>query len=286
MKLFTFHIQVYVFGSIGPAHLIARDNIKPGISRLFPLRLMLRVGEMLQMIKRTGLPGVLAAEKVKTTGTKTWKPIVVSRIVTTTPAAVYGLMGAHSLLTLVEGSKGRSAEKVAEDLRDVNCLMPYTVQPSEEYKEQLAGQCATLLAECRQRLRGAPRQRKAKAAPVSSALPAPATPTAAIDDVEPEVADTDTVMVDLQPQEEAPPAAVDEATSSNVADVPLQAEPSFGDSSSDCDSRSLRTDDSFSDSHSDTASTDPFGFSPDHANLADSDDDAVPPRACSSTDSD
>ena len=245
---------------------------------------------MLQTIKRSGLPGVLAADKVKTTGTKHWRPIAVPRIVTTPSAPLYGKLAAHSLVTLVEGSKGRSAEKVAEDLRDVDTLAPYTVQPSEEYKEQLAGQSVALLAECRRRLRGAASKRKPKGAP-PSATPATPAPTAAVADVPVAVAEeADAVMVDLlpqpepepepQPQVEGRPPAVDEATSSNVVD---QSDPSLVDSSSDCDSRSVHTDDSY---QSDTASTDPFGFSPDREFLADSDDESGPPRACSSTDSD
>ena len=128
--------------SIGPAQLVARDNCRPGISRLFHLRLVLRVGEMLQTILRGGLPGVLRGDQVKTKGTKSWGgggPV--RRLVGVQSAAAYERMARQAAVTLVEGSKGRMDEKMRDDVEAVSRLqlgagVPLTAQQARAVVEE------------------------------------------------------------------------------------------------------------------------------------------------------
>ena len=114
--------------SLGPASSKARDLNKPGISKIFHHRVVLRIQEMLRQVNRGGLPGVQNPGMAKTCGTLQWQGFgEAARLFLPSDAASYGRLTAHSVVTLLEGTKGQRVEKVQADavavqLLAVNCL--------------------------------------------------------------------------------------------------------------------------------------------------------------------
>ena len=93
------------FASIGPANMMPRDNVTPGISRLFPLRLALRIAQMLRAIKRGGHPGVHRTDQVKTHGTVVWQGCgTVTRLIVPGVPCDYRQLAARAPKTRQQGS--------------------------------------------------------------------------------------------------------------------------------------------------------------------------------------
>jgi len=250
------------FGSIGPNSGRVRDACRPGISRLFHWRLVLRVGEMLQAIRRGVLPGVVAVDKdkVKTKGSTVWGGAgKIRRLFDVRPATEYSRSGWQAGVTLLEGSKGRAADRVADDVDVVATLKGDGPVLAAGMVQQLVSESEEFLGECRRELRGAvPRGRKRSRAEVASA----------------EVADSS--HSSGHPVEAAAPVGGGAATSwEAVLERAGQSDVSAGGSSvgsagdcesdatvSEADTRSVQTDDSW-ESETSAAVTDPDGFSPD-----------------------
>ena len=93
-----------------------RDNARPGMSRMFAHRLVLRVQEMLQAIKRCRLPRVMRTDQVKTHGTAEWQlGYTVHRLMVARPDCYWGKSAAHAVSTLLQGSKGQKQAKTQAD---------------------------------------------------------------------------------------------------------------------------------------------------------------------------
>ena len=89
------------------------DNCRAGISRLFHMRVALRVGEMLQAVKRGRLPGVIRCDQVKTKGCAAWgggRPV--RRMFELRSVGEYARLARQAAITLVEDSKGPSDGKL------------------------------------------------------------------------------------------------------------------------------------------------------------------------------
>ena len=277
--------------SIGPAQLVAKDNVKPGISRLFPLRLSLRVGEMIRSIRRGGLPGVVRTDQVKTVGCREWKGCGdVVRLMTPAASCDYGRLAAHALKTLLEGSKGRSSQKMTEDV-DVVAGLRTTAPPlSEDYVQKALSDRQDVMAACRARMK---QSRRAAAkpkgrVPVSAVPSEPPVPQEDVSSgsavaVMPEaVGVVEVAVVDVA--EEAPQRSLSSQSleSSSSAAVSDGGDVAADDTVSEADSRDVDTDDSWDETSA--AVTDPFGFSPRMpSDTGDSEeDDSGPSAGCTS----
>ena len=250
--------------SIGPAHMVTKNNTKPGISRLFHLRLIQRAGEMLRAIRRNKLPGVEPTDQVKTVGSRAWKgcgPVV--RLMTPADSVDYGRAAAHSLKTLLEGTKGRAADKVAEDVAAVRSLRTTAPALSDAFVQQLTDESLEVIAACRKRMKeGRPVKGKRRDAQPAAAVEAPgAVSSSAVLAVSGEMA-AESAEADGRAAEAVVRSQSLQSVASGSSGGGSEGEAwQEDDTVSEADSRDCRTDDSWEDEES-AAPTDPFGFSP------------------------
>ena len=198
----------------------------------------------------------------------------------------YGKLAAHALKTVMEGSKGRAVERVAEDVATVRRLRSTAPALNNKYKERLTAECGEVAAACRRRVqegrRGAAKPKpKLPPQPVAPVLPVPTADAGSV--VEPSVEEA--VMEEAQdvplvgPLDRGQSGESLAASSSNAVSDGDGCE--ADDTVSEEDSRDGETDDSWDETSA--APTDPFGFSPgrqsdeeDHSDQ----DDRSPSAAC------
>ena len=233
--------------SIGPANMVPRNNVKPGISRLFPLRLALRIGEMLRAIKREGLPGVLKNDQVKTRGTDNWEGCgEVRRLLVPESRCDYGALAARSLKTMLEGSKGRAANKTEEDVTTVSQLRTTAPRLSDTFVQDLLADSRDAIANCNRRSKegkkgkGRVRVADAGVAPSEIAIPEDIEQDHAADVT---VAQSSVAAIDVQAERSASVLSL-ESTSTVVQSEGDGCD--TDDTVSEVDSRSVATDDSWS----------------------------------------
>jgi len=264
--------------------------VKPGLSRLFPHRLVLRVQEMLQRIRHGGLPGVAKTKLVKTHGCREWQTVTeIERLFTVRRAEEYKRLVTQAVVTLLEGN--RPSEQTVDDAAALSRLEQHTPTLGADHLSAILQDVMTQHRVLKDQLKAEkPRKR-----------PRPPTPDA--DEVdEPEAA----AEIDEapSPSEAAPPpppppppprpptppppspAVHREASGSSVvsgssAGVDWQSESSVQSE----DSRSVQTEDSFEEDE-ETVATDPSGLSL-VSRLSDLEDeeggnDGFPSPACSS----
>ena len=254
---------------------MARNLDKPGISRLFPHRIVLRIQEMLQQIRRGGLPGVLNASAIKTSGTVQWQGFEEAvRFYEPAEAAVYGRLGAHAIVTLFEGTKGQKDAKTQADAATVRRLSVHS--PSLTADQEMALEAARAQAVRQARLL----MKAVGKTAVAVKRKRMAEPSEEVEEevVEPLPADVATSST-AQPVTQAGQPVAREASTVSRGSSTVSGETEGWDRDGDlseADSRcSVATDDSFEGTE---AETDPFGMSPDLDQFGDSDGEAVSDR--------
>ena len=250
--------------------MVEKNNVKPGISRYFHLRLVERVGKMLTVIRRGLLPVVRHIDEVKAEGTVDWQGCgAVRRLMMPAEGCDYGRQAAHALKTVLDGSKGRAAAKLSEDVAAVMKLRTTALVLSQGLVQQMLADSSDVIAACKRRMKSAV---KAKAkAPARTPQPVPRSESSASKSEAVAVSAVATAAAVIP----AVPAVAEEAALSQVqrsesqqslASSSSAAESEADDcaadgSASEVDSRGdVSTDDS--DDETSAATTDPFGFSP------------------------
>ena len=259
----------------------ARDNVRPGISRMFAHRLVLRVQEMLQAIKRCRLPGVKRTDQVKTHGSVEWQlGYPIHRLMVTRPDCDWAKSAAHAVSTLLQGSKGQKQAKTQADLLSIARLSGHAPQLTSEQVATRVAEIGALVSA----LRTAGRATRVRRVVPSGDVGQPA-----------EEGDVDGMdVLPLVELSEACPEASEPVDMSLVRSGSAASTTSTSSTDSvlcesdgtvsECDSRSDCTDDS--DAVGSEVATDPYGFSPEPY-LSGEDSDAIgveraPSPACSS----
>ena len=233
--------------SIGPANLTPKDNVKPGISRLFPLRLALRFAEVLRAIKRGTLPGVHKTDNVKTNGTTAWQGCgPVQRLFVPDGHCDYGSLAARSLRTLLEGTKGRSADRLADDVAVVGSLRTTAPNLSATFVENILADTQETVGRCNRRItsgkKDKARVRKASMHAVQVQLEDASSSTAG--PIAPAVTECPELAISiLQPERSSSTRSLASSASGTQSDGGACDE---DDTVSEHDSRSEATDDSYS----------------------------------------
>lgn len=260
---------------MGARHTGTRNLDRPGISSVFPYRVALRIQEMLRAMKRSGLPGVVRTDAVKTKGATLWCGAGdFRRLIGTEDEASYLRHLYHSVRTLLESSKApRDMRKAAEEAATLGLLTQFVPKLTPGHVDALEAENTRISEECRRlgKTQGTAARVARMASQVASSsasLPPPA-PFA-------DVGDND----DTPQTRPKPPPPSDTYVSSSASSLLGLASDDGADPNADdeADSRKVSTDDSW-DGQSE-ASTDPFGFSPDIAPAGEDDEPASPSVAC------
>lgn len=207
---------------------------------------------------------------VKTRGSMQWGGGgAVQRLFAVRPAGQYSRSGWQAAMTLLEGSKGRAAERQADDVAVVATMRGAAPVLGAATEQQLADDTAAFLAECRRELRCAvQRGRKRARAETVEMLPADGSHSSNQPVVEAAVLGRDGGSAGEAVLERAGQSDVSTVASSLGSDGECDSDGTV----SEADSREVETDDSW-ESDTSAATTDPFGCSPDIGNLEETDSD-------------
>jgi hypothetical protein len=154
-----------MYGAIGPRSLVSRNNLRSGISKLFPARLKIRIVAMADLIlalPSLGLPGVVMGPEVKTKGSRTWDAFPVpQRLVRNIDKAEWTRMYAHALHVLLDDSKGIKADKVDADAACMETLKPKVRPVPDGYLSATQAESVAIRAELHRMKSAQPKKRKA-----------------------------------------------------------------------------------------------------------------------------
>ena len=183
-----FHCPLSCFGQLVGAPVRAalgatsdkeRDRQKPGMSKMFPHRVASRVREMLHILERRELPGVVPSDKVKTRGSHEWQGGGVVNWLLLPASAADSALGLHAVVTLLDGGNRLQQAKAAVDAVGIRLLAEFAPLLSPQQMEREQGSNTQVTLEVRKLIREGKRLRRA-------APPRPATPEPEVQVVEPE----------------------------------------------------------------------------------------------------
>ena len=244
---------------------------------MFSHQLVLRVHEMLRVIRRDMLPGVKRTEHVKTHGTLDWQPeYPVRRLLVPRQDADFGRSAAHAVCTLLQGSKGQRVSKTEADAAVISTLSVHAPVLTDEQVSSREADSGALVAALRVATRTG-RRRVVAAAAANENVPEDGP-----DDIAEAPEPAGPVVVDV-PVEEAPLDTAPLASMLSMASASSGTASSVSgycesdDTVSECDSRSDATDES--DAGGSEAATDPYGCSPEPWISDDEGDDPGKERA-------
>lgn len=253
--------------SIGKANQHPKDLTKPGISRMFPWTIGLRLTEMLQAIGRGGIPGVVRTEGVKTRGCLTWEGAgEVRRLVTGISADTYRRHVYHGLGTLVAVAKTQLRSQQAEGVPgELMRLTRHAPRLTDGYVAQQRAEAADLVSKCKRMAKGDPRRRE----PIGAR---------AVDEASGSPGERPVMGPPSPPSRGSPgtgrwippPPSETAPSSSQTSSLTAVTGRSSSGSLSEHDSRDVETDDDWDGTSA--ASTDPYGFSPVVTGLEEEDD--------------
>lgn len=168
--------------------------MRPGLSAVFPDRLVLRAHDMLKKMRRGGLPGVKEATAIKTCGQKEWVDVgEIGRLFDTRPATQFQNIGLHAVLTLLDGGSRQKAERLHADATSMAVLSSCTPAVAVALTQRRQDDCIRTISDIKKAIREQKRLRRVRRVDDVSEVDVPEVA---------DVAEVDAVVEDQQPDVE------------------------------------------------------------------------------------